>query len=177
MRFGPGVMAALVVLPGCFSSREALISATDSQRLFGQEGFVRRVSFQRMGGGPLSDMVAYRWTGEGYELKSLANPREVMSYRIMAIDREWILGQTIEGGRPTYGLARREGPIVWTYAPECAMLNEGDRAALGLALAEGTTCMVTSRQQLRAALARAVANGMRPNGYYEAAPPPPLRRP
>ena len=60
--------AALLALPACFASREPLVSPRESVRLFGQEGFARRVSFDRMGGGPLSDMVAYRWNGDGYDI-------------------------------------------------------------------------------------------------------------
>jgi hypothetical protein len=164
--------AALLALPGCFASREPLISQRESARLFGEQGFARRVAFDRMGGGPLSDMVAYRWNGDSYEIVSLANPREHVRYRIVPLDREWILGQLIEGGRATYGLARRDGPRIWTYAPECRVLTEADRDQLELTFTDGQTCMVGSRAQLRAALAKAVQRGLRPDGYYEAVAAP-----
>jgi hypothetical protein len=159
--------AALLALPGCFASREPLISQREGARLFGEQGFARRVAFDRMGGGPLSDMIAYRWNGDSYEIVSLANPRERVRYRIVPLDREWILGQLIEGGRATYGLARRDGPRIWTYAPECRVLSDADRDQLELTFVDGQTCMVGSRAQLRAALAKAVQRGLRPDGYYE----------
>jgi hypothetical protein len=167
-RGGLATAAALLALPGCFASREPLIAQRESARLFGQEGFARRVSFDRMGGGPLSDIVAYRWNGDTYDIVSLANPRERVSYRIVPLDREWMLAQLVEGGRATYGLGRREGPRIWTYAPECRVLTDADRDALELTFTDGQTCLVNSRAQLRAALAKAVERGMRPNGYYEA---------
>ena len=164
---GFATAAALMALQGCFASREPLVTQQESARAFGQQGFARKVSFDRMGGGPLSDLVAYHWTGSGYEIVSIANPRDRAQYQVALLDREWILAQVIEGGRATYGLGRREGPRIWTYAPECRQLTDGDRAALKLEFADGQTCLVESRTQLRAALARAVQNGLRPNGYYE----------
>jgi hypothetical protein len=164
--------AALLALPGCFASREPLVQQRESARLFGDQGFAKRVSFDRMGGGPLSDMVVYRWDGDTYEIVSLANPRERVRYRIVPLDREWVLGQLIEGGRATYGLGRRDGPRIWTYAPECRVLTDADRDALELTFVDGQTCMVTSRAQLRAALAKAVQRGLRPDGYYEAVAAP-----
>lgn len=164
--------AALLALPGCFASREPLVSQRESARLFGDQGFARRVSFDRMGGGPLADLVAYRWNGDTYEIVSLANPRERVAYRVVPLDREWVLGQLVEGGRATYGLGRREGPRIWTYAPECRELTDADRTALSLSFVDGQTCLVESRAQLRAALAKAVERGLRPNGYYEAVAPP-----
>lgn len=159
--------AALLALPGCFASREPLVSQRESARLFGDTGFAKRVSFDRMGGGPLADMVAYRWNGDTYEIVSLANPRERVRYRIVPLDREWILAQIIEGGRATYGLGRREGPRIWTYAPECRRLTDADRDALALTFADGQTCMVQNRAQLRAAMQKAVQRGLQPDGYYE----------
>lgn len=171
-RGGLATAAALMTLPGCFASREPLVTQRESARLFGNEGFAKRVSFDRMGGGPLSDTVAYRWNGDTYEIVSLANPRERVSYRIVPLDREWILAQLIEGGRATYGLGRRDGARIWTYAPECRVLTDGDRDSLELRFTDGQTCMVTSRAQLRNALSKAIQRGMRPNGYYEATTAP-----
>ncbi|MDX2235569.1 MAG: hypothetical protein NW200_13815 [Hyphomonadaceae bacterium] len=175
MRLSGALAAALLTLPGCFASREPLVTQRESARLFGDQGFAKRVSFDRMGGGPLADMVAYRWNGDTYEIVSLANPRERVRYRVVPLNREWILAQVEEGGRATYGLGRREGPRIWTYAPECRQLTDADRDGLRLTFADGQTCLVENRAQLRAALERAVQRGMRPDGYYEAAPPP-LRR-
>lgn len=166
--------AALVALPGCFASREPLVTPRESVRAFGQQGFAKRVAFDRMGGGPLADMVAYRWSGDSYEIVSLANPRERVRYRITPLDREWMLAQIEEGGRATYGLGRRDGPRIWTYAPECRLLTDADRDGLQLTFTDGQTCLVESRAQLRAALEKAIARGLRPDGYYEAAPPPPI---
>ena len=164
--------AALLALPGCFASRDPLVTPRESQRLFGDGGFARHVAFDRMGGGPLSDTVAYRWNGDGYDIVSLANPRERVTYRVTPLGRDWILGQTIEGGRATYGIGRREGGRIWTYAPECRALTDEDRAALQLAFNDGQTCLVSTRPQLRAALSKAMERGTRPNGYYEAAAAP-----
>jgi len=172
LTFRLATAAALVALPGCFASREPLVSQRESARLFGDRGFAKRVSFDRMGGGPLADMVAWRWDGDSYEIVSLANPRERVRYRLVPLDREWILGQMIEGGRATYGLGRRDGPRIWTYAPECRVLTDADRDRLELTFVDGQTCMVGSRAQLRAALAKAVERGMRPDGYYEAVAAP-----
>lgn len=167
---GVTVAAALLALPGCFASREPLVTARDSQRLFGDEGFARHVAFDRMGGGPLSDMVAWRWNGDGYDIVSVANPRERVTYRVTPLSRDWLLAQTIEGGRATYGIGRLEGNRIWTYAPECRVLTDEDRAALHLAFVDGQTCLVETRAQLRAALSKAMERGTRPNGYYEVAP-------
>ncbi len=169
MRLAGGLVtaAALLMLSGCFASSEPLVTRRESARMFGLQGFAKRVSFDRMGGGPLADTVAWRWNGDGYDIVSLANPRERVTYRLAPLDREWILAQMIEGGRATYGLGRRDGPRIWTYAPECRVLTDADRAALQLSFTDGQTCLVQNRAQLRAALAKAVQRGMRPNGYYE----------
>jgi hypothetical protein len=164
--------AAIFLLPGCFASREPLVTPRESVRAFGAQGFAKRVSFDRMGGGPLADTVAWRWNGDGYDIVSLANPRDRITYRLAPLDRDWLLAQLIEGDRATYGLARRDGPRIWTYAPECRVLTDADRDALALTFTDGQTCLVETRAQLRAAMGRAVQRGIRPNGYYEAVAAP-----
>lgn len=163
---------ALSLLTSCFASREPLITVRESARLFGTEGYAKRVSFDRMGGGPLADLVTYRWTGDGYEIVSLANPRDRVTYRVAALDRVWLVAQVIEGGRATYGIGKLEGPRVWTYAPECRGLTDADRAELKIDYLDSQTCLVGDRAQLRAALQRTLQRGARPQGYYEVVPPP-----
>ncbi|MBL8558301.1 MAG: hypothetical protein JNM47_06235 [Hyphomonadaceae bacterium] len=163
---------AMTVLPGCFASREPLVTARESVRVFGNEGYAKRVAFDRMGGGPLADAVIYRWTGDAYEIVSLANPRERITYRVAPLDRVWLVAQVIEGGRATYGIAKIDGPRVWTYAPECRGLNDADRAELKIEYADSQTCLVTDRAQLRAALQRSLQRGLHPQGYYEVVAPP-----
>lgn len=162
----------LVLLPGCFASREPLVTARESAQLFGREGFAKRVSFERMGGGPLADMVTYRWIGDGYEIVSLANPRERVIYRVAPLDRVWLVAQVIEGGRATYGIGKVDGPRVWTYAPECRQLTDADKEELKLEQLDSQTCLVADRAQLRTTLQRALQRGLRPSGYYEVVAPP-----
>lgn len=163
---------ALLALAGCFASREPLVTVRESQKLFGDEGFAKRISFDRMGGGPLADLVTYRWTGDGYEIVSLANPRERIVYRVAQLDRVWLVAQVIEGGRATYGIGKVDGPRVWTFAPECRALADADIAELKLERLDTQTCLVSDRAQLRAALQRTLQKGLRPNGYYEVVAPP-----
>ena len=167
-----GVGAAMLALPGCFASREPLVTERESAQLFGPGGFARHIAFDRMGGGPLADAVSYRWTGDGYEIVSLANPRERISYRVAPIDRIWLVAQVIEGGRATYGIGKIDGPRVWTYAPECRHLTDEDRTSLRIEFLDSQTCLVSDRPQLRAALQRALQRGLRPQGYYEAVASP-----
>ena len=166
------VSLLIVVLPGCFASREPLVTPRESAQLFGREGFAKRVSFERMGGGPLADMVSYRWTGDGYEIVSLANPRERVIYRVAPLDRVWLVAQVIEGGRATYGIGKIDGPRVWTFAPECRSLTDADKTELKLEQLDSQTCLVADKAQLRAALQRALQRGLRPQGYYEVVDPP-----
>jgi hypothetical protein len=179
LRRGRAIVLGLMLLlaPGCFASREPLVTPRESVRMFGAEGYAKRVSFERMGGGPLADVVTYRWIGDGYEIVSLANPRERVIYRVAPLDRVWLVAQVIEGGRATYGIGKIEGPRVWTYAPECRMLNDADRTELKIAFLDSQTCLVADRPQLRAALQRALQRGLRPQGYYEAIPAPAQRPP
>jgi hypothetical protein len=167
-----GVGVGILTLPGCFASREPLVTARESAQLFGPGGFARHVAFDRMGGGPLANAVSYRWTGDGYEIVSLANPRERVTYRVAPLDRIWLVAQVIEGGRATYGIGKIDGPRVWTYAPECSQLTDADRSSLSIEFLDSQTCLVDDRAQLRAALQRALQRGLRPQGYYEVAPPP-----
>lgn len=167
-----GVGAAMLALPGCFASREPLVTVRESAQLFGPGGFARHIAFDRMGGGPLADAVSYRWTGDGYEIISLANPRERVTYRVAPLDRVWLVAQVIEGGRATYGIGKIDGPRVWTYAPECSQLTDADRTSLNIEFLDSQTCLVSDRAQLRSALQRALQRGLRPQGYYEVAPPP-----
>lgn len=163
---------AIALLPGCFASREPLVTARESVRVFGNEGYAKRVAFDRMGGGPLAEAVIYRWTGDSYEIVSLANPRERITYRVAPLDRVWLVAQVIEGGRATYGIAKIDGPRVWTYTPECRGLTDADRTELKIEYLDSQTCLVGDRAQLRAALQRALQQGLRPQGYYEIIPPP-----
>jgi hypothetical protein len=167
-----GVGAAMLALPGCFASREPLVTARESAQLFGPGGYARHIAFDRMGGGPLANAVSYRWTGDGYEIVSLANPRERVTYRVAPLDRVWLVAQVIEGGRATYGIGKIDGPRVWTYAPECRQLTDADRIALNLEVLDSQTCLVSDRAQLRTVLQRALQRGLRPQGYYEVTPPP-----
>jgi hypothetical protein len=171
------VGAVLAILPGCFASREPLVTARESAQLFGPGGYARHVAFDRMGGGPLANAVSFRWTGDGYEIISLANPRERVTYRVAPLDRVWLVAQVIEGGRATYGIGKIDGPRVWTYAPECSQLNDADKSELKLEQLDSQTCLVTDRAQLRAALQRSLQRGLRPQGYYEVTPPPGARPP
>lgn len=163
---------AVLALPGCFASREPLVTARESLRAFGAEGFAKRVAFDRMGGGPLADLVAYRWTGDAYDIVSLANQRERITYRVAPLDRVWLVAQVIEGGRATYGIGKIDGPRVWTYAPECRQLTDADRTELHIDFLDSQTCMVDDRAQLRAVLQRSLQRGLRPQGYYEAVAAP-----
>jgi hypothetical protein len=162
----------VALLPGCFASREPLVTARESVRVFGTEGYAKHVAFDRMGGGPLAEAVLYRWTGDAYEIVSLANPRERITYRVAPLDRVWLVAQVIEGGRATYGIAKIDGPRVWTYAPECRGLTDADRAELKIDYLDSQTCLVGDRTQLRAALQRSLQRGLRPQGYYEVVAPP-----
>jgi len=164
--------AGIVALPGCFASREPLVTPRESVRIFGNEGYAKHVAFDRMGGGPLAEAVLFRWTGDAYEIVSLANPRERITYRVAPLDRVWLVAQVIEGGRATYGIAKIDGPRVWTYAPECRGLNDADRAELKIEYLDSQTCLVGDKVQLRAALQRALQRGLRPQGYYEVVAPP-----
>lgn len=172
-----GVGAGVLFLPGCFASRDPLVTARESAQLFGAGGYARHVAFDRMGGGPLANAVSFRWTGDGYEIVSLANPRERIIYRVAPLDRVWLVAQVIEGGRATYGIGKIDGPRVWTYAPECRALTDADKAELKLEQLDSQTCLVTDRAQLRAALQRSLQRGLRPQGYYEVTPPPAAQGP
>ncbi len=172
-----GVGAGVLALPGCFASREPLVTVRESAQLFGAGGYARHVAFDRMGGGPLANAVSYRWTGDGYEIVSLANPRERVTYRVAPLDRIWLVAQVIEGGRATYGIGKIDGPRVWTYAPECSQLTDADRTELNLEVLDSQTCLVSDRAQLRTVLQRALQRGLRPQGYYEVTPPPAVAPP
>lgn len=167
-----GVGAGVTALAGCFASREPLLTERESVALFGLAGFARHVAFDRMAGGPLADAVSYRWTGDAYEIVSLANPRERVTYRVAPLDRVWLVAQVIDGGRATYGIGKIDGPRVWTYAPECSQLTDEDRSSLNLAFLDSQTCLVGDRAQLRAVLQRALQRGLHPQGYYELSTPP-----
>jgi hypothetical protein len=158
------VAIAATGLGGCFGSRAQLIEAKESQKLFGDQGVARRVL--RLGG-PV-ETVRFGWTGDAYVLaegESLAP--EPARYRLARLSGGWLLTQKWEGSVASYGLARRDGAQLWTYAVECRLLTDADRQAIGLTMQTNSACMVATYPQLREAMLKIAARNPKPDGYFE----------
>ena len=139
--------------------------ASESVKLFGDQGAAARVEFGRMSGPPES--VTFTWTGDGYRIADPREPRGQASYRIAPFQQNYMITQRLDHGVAVYGLARREGERLWTYSPACQDLTDADRAALGLNLQADGMCWISTPEQLKGALRRATGRNLQPDGYFE----------
>jgi hypothetical protein len=150
-------------LGGCFGSHTPYVGANESLKLFGDHGEATRV---HIGAGPSED-VEFRWTGDSYELFDDSGRRDPAFYRLAPLRDAWMITQRTERGVAEYGLARREGTRLWTYAPQCRDLSEADRRAVGVNMQPNGSCWVSSPAQLRGALQSLLPRNPKPDGYYE----------
>jgi hypothetical protein len=164
---GAFALIAAASVAGCFTSRAALVQAPDSVKLFGESGLAKRVSYSRMGAGPLSETVRFTWTGDAYVLTGAAGQREAPSYRLSPLSNAWFLTQRVDGGWVDYGLARKVDAQLYVYAPQCQDLTAADRTVLGLTLKPDGACQAATLKQLRTAMAILAARNPKPEGYYE----------
>lgn len=164
--------AALVMLAtsvaGCFGSTDPLVEAEDSVMLFGQEGRAVRVLYDQIGG-PSQEEVAFVWRNNAYELYR-GRLREPAAHRLQKLEGEWYIWEKFEAGQAAaYGLARREGPRLWTYAPVCAQLSAEERRALNLVISKDAAglCRLSTRAQLVGAMRPLIERQPKLLGYYE----------
>jgi len=160
---GMAIVAA-ASLAGCFSSRAPLVSASDSVKLFGDQGEATRLDF-----GPANAPVHifFRWQGDSYSLIDPREPRGHALYRITPIRENWLLTQRMDHGVAVYGLARREGVRLWTYSPACQDLSDADRAGLDLTIQADGMCWLSTPEQLKGAMRKFAAHSLPPDGYFE----------
>jgi len=163
-----GVGLAIVAafgLAGCFGSRQPLVPASESLKLFGDQGAAKRVEFGRMNGPP--ERIGFAWRGDSYAMSDPREPRSQASYRIAPFKDAWLMTQRLDHGVAVYGLTRREGARLWTYSPACQDLTDADRAALDLDLQPDGMCWIATADQLKGALRRISARSLQPDGYFE----------
>lgn len=165
--FWPAAAIAILgsVTSGCFGSRGPLIDAQDSEMVFGREGLALRVTFSHFGG-PAQEAISFSWVDGAYWLRE-GRLREPAAYRMQKLEGDWYIWGKFDRSVAAYGLARKEGDRLWTYAPECAHLNETERRTLSLAMQANGTCWLTSHDQLEAAMRAALARKPQLIGYYE----------
>ena len=161
-------IVAAIGLAGCFSSRQPLVAAGESLKLFGDQGAAKRVDFGRMNGPP--EMVTFSWRGDSYAMADPREPRSQASYRIAPFKDAWLVTQRLDHGVAVYGLARREGERLWTYSPACQDLTDAERTALDLDQRPDGMCWIASADQLKGALRRVATKSLQPDGYFELGP-------
>ncbi len=150
---------------GCFGSRGPLIDARDSDMLFGREGIALRVTYAQVGG-PAQETISFSWADGAYWMRQ-GGVSEPASYRMQKLDGAWYIWGKFDRSVAAYGLARKEGDRLWTYAPQCAHLSEAERQALSTTLQADGTCWLSSPAQLKAAMQAALIRNPQLIGYYE----------
>lgn len=165
-RFVAG-MAALLALCGCLASQEPLLAPGSGEAVFGAEGVLVRIDYDRLRG-PLQQKLRFTLEDGAYVLGE-GRAIEPARYRLQALQGEWLIWQKTSAPEQTslYGLARREGGRLWTYLPDCTLLSPSERAGLHLSVGDSGACWIKDRGQLRAAM---LYFKDRPNkliGYYE----------
>lgn len=133
--------------------------------LFGREGVALRVTYAQFGG-PAQEIIRFSWVDDAYWLRQ-GSQREPAAYRMERLSGDWYIWGKFDSSVAAYGLARKEGDRLWTYAPQCAHLSEAERQTLNTRMQSDGTCWLSSPDQLKAAMQ--VALGRKPQliGYYE----------